>query len=215
MGSHPCLSEKNAARTNSNIPYPDLLKKVETIKTDKVIITIEDKPLLDYRGLNLNREKLFELCYKELSKLIELNISDNNLIDISPLKGLKAPKLAKLDVSENQIENIPGNISPSKEYDFPQLKELNLSKNILSNVYELKAIKAPKLETMNISYNKYNDNILTLNIDIFKFTFDFPELKTLDNEYDYTKINVPTPKSINEINNEIIEDQINDLFVTN
>ena len=187
-----------------------LLKNVETIKTDKVIARIEDIPIL-YLEKFLSNEKFLELCTQEFSKLEELNISHNKLIDISPLKDLKASKLKKIDLSHNKIENITGKKNPLEAYNFPQLEEINLSHNNLSNVFELKAIKATKLKIMNISYNKYKDNNLIQNFDIFKFTFDFPELEKLEkleNKYDFTT-KKETLKSVTEINNEIIQNQIN------
>jgi len=204
MGSG-CSSESNA-RTNTFF----LLKNVETIKTDKVIAKIEDKPELFLKGY-LKQEKLLELCSQKFSKLKELNISNNKLIDISPLKDLKAPNLKILNLSHNKIENITGKTESLEVYNFPQLEEIDLSYNILTNVFELKAIKALKLKIMNISYNEYEENNLTQNIDIFKFTFDFPELEKLYNEYDFNKKKGSSPKSITEINNEIIENQINNL----
>ena len=187
--------------SNANTNTYHLLKKAETINFDKIIIKIVDKPRLSFGGY-LTLKNLEELCFKEFSELKELNISNNKLIDISPLKEIKAPKLEKIDLSHNEIKNLTGKTNPFKDYNFPQLKELNLSHNILTNVFELKAIKAPKLKLMNISNNHYNANNLTQNFDIFKFTFDFPELEQLDNELR------SSPKSITEINNEIIKNQI-------
>ena len=199
-----CLSN---ARTNTYY-----LKDVKTIKDDKIIIKIVDNPILSLGG-KLTPEKFNELCLKEFSKLKELNISNNKLIDISPLKELKAPKLEKIDLSHNEIENLTGKTNPFKDYNFPQLKELNLSYNYLKNVFELKAIKVPKLNIMNISNNQYNANNLTQNFDIFKFTFDFPELEKLENELDFIKKIGISPKSITDINNEIIKNQIDNLLV--
>ena len=175
-----------------------------------IILTIRDIPILSLPGI-CRQEDFFELCNKKFIKLKELNLSNNDLIDISPLKDLKAPKLKKIDLSHNQIRIISDNKNSSKYYDFPQLEELNLSYNNLTNIYELKALKTPNLKTIDISFNHFNDINLAQNIDIFKFNFDFPKLENFNNLLYTEKYAIIGNRNEynNKINNKIIEDQIN------
>jgi len=170
------------------------------------IPTIRDIPRLSLQGI-FRQEDFSELCNIQFKKLKELNLSNNDLIDISPLKDLKAPKLKKIDLSHNQIRIISDNNNSSKYYDFPQLEELNLSYNNLTNIYELKALKAPNLKIIDISFNHFNDINLAQNIDIFKFNFDFPKLENFNNLLYTEKYAIIGNR--NEYNNKIIEDQIN------
>ena len=177
--------------------------------SEKITITIADKPILLLGGI-LRQEDLFELCNNNFKKLEELNLSKNDLIDISPLKELKAPKLKKLDLSNNKIENLTGTTNSLKEYNFPQLEELNLSYNNLTNIYELKAFIAPNLKILDISFNQFDNINLAQNIDIFKFNFNFPKLEQLNNLL-YAQKYANGTACNNEINNDKIKGQIDNL----
>ena len=54
-------------------------------ESEKITITIADKQKLSLEGI-LRQEDLFELCNNNFRKLEELNLSKNDLIDISPQK---------------------------------------------------------------------------------------------------------------------------------
>ena len=178
-------------------------------ESEKISIDIKDKPTLSLEGI-FRQEDFLELCNKEFTKLKWLILSKNDLIDISPLKDLKAPNLRKIDLSNNQIKNITDNNNSSKYYNFPQLEELDLSYNMLTNIYDLKAFNTPKLKIIDISFNNFNDNNLTQNIDIFKYNFNFPILSKFNNlQY---SINKKVSNSI--INDKIIESQINNAIVS-
>ena len=175
-------------------------------ESEKITITIADKQKLSLEGI-LRQEDLFELCNNNFRKLEELNLSNNDLIDISPLKVLKAPHLKKIDLSHNKIENVTGTTDPFKDYNFPQLEELNLSYNNLTNIYELKAFIAPNLKIIDISFNQFDDINLAQNIDFFKFNFNFSKLEQFNNLF-YTKKYIDGHGCNIEINNIKIQDQI-------
>ena len=178
-------------------------------ESEKITITIADKPNLSLDGI-LRQEDLFELCNNNFRKLEELNLSKNDLIDISPLKELNAPQLKKIDLSHNKIENVAGTTNPFKDYNFPQLEELNLSYNNLTNIYELQAFIAPNLKILDISFNQFDDINLAYDTDIFKFNFNFPKLEQLNNLF-YTKKYADRIICDKEINNKKIKGQINNL----
>ena len=175
-------------------------------ESEKITITIADKQKLSLEGI-LRQEDLFELCNNNFRKLEELNLSNNDLIDISLLKVLKAPHLKKIDLSHNKIENVTGTTDPFKDYNFPQLEELNLSYNNLTNIYELKAFIAPNLKIIDISFNQFDDINLAQNIDFFKFNFNFSKLEQFNNLF-YTKKYIDGHGCNIEINNIKIQDQI-------
>jgi Leucine-rich repeat (LRR) protein len=181
-------------------------------ESEKITVIIKDIPKLSLRGI-LRQEDLSELCNKKFKKLKELNLSKNDLIDISFLKELNAPKLKKIDLSFNQIKNIIDDKNFSKYYNFPQLEELNLSNNNLIDIYEFKAFKAPNLKILDISFNHFNNINLAQNIEVFKFNFDFPKLEQFNNSF-CTEKNIERTGFNKEINNKIIENQINNPIVS-
>ena len=89
-----------------------------------------------------------------------MNLSNNNLSDITELKNLVAPKLRILDLSNNNIENI----DVFKELNFP-LEELYLNGNKIEQIgifVETKILQNLKiLRLSNIVDNESNKDILS------------------------------------------------------
>jgi Leucine-rich repeat (LRR) protein len=75
-----------------------------------------------------------------------LDLQNNNIVDITILAQFQG--LIKLNVSKNKIKNIA--IFSSDE-NFPNLRWLDVSNNKYN---ELVGFKSPKLEVLDIGYNK-------------------------------------------------------------
>ena len=148
---------------------------------------------LDLKG-KLNTLENFKIfCNNKFPNLENLNLSSNNLTDISELKKLKAPKLKILDLSDNSIQNI----DIFKELDFP-LEELYLEGNGINNIEIF--INAPILKNLkklrlsvDLDDTPINNNILS---DIKKSGIDFKCV------------------TIDQANDKIIGDQLKDVIST-
>jgi len=179
-----------------NSHYEDLTITIEDIKEDKIIISLV--------GI-LRQEEIFKLCNKKFKKLKQLNLSQNDLTNISELKDLKAPKLQILDLSHNLITIITDGNNSSKYYDFPQLEELNLSNNKLININGLKSFKTPKLKKIDLSHNLIT--IITDNNNSPKY-YDFPQLEEL-NLSNNSLMNICELKSFKAPNLKILDISFN------
>ena len=148
---------------------------------------------LDLKG-KLNTLENFKIfCNNKFPNLENLNLSSNNLTDISELKKLEAPKLKILDLRDNSIQNI----DIFKELDFP-LEELYLEGNGINNIEIF--INAPILKNLkklrlsvDLDDTPINNNILS---DIKKSGIDFKCV------------------TIDQTNDKIIGDQLKDVIST-
>ena len=89
----------------------------------------------------------------EAKHVLFIDLQNNNIVDISILQQFVA--LTKLNLAKNKIKSIS---IFSNEENFPGLKWLDISNNKYT---ELVGIKVPKLEYLDISYNrleKLNDS---------------------------------------------------------
>ena len=147
--------------TNTNNPYnqqPLKIIQANEVNVDTVNIIKSDenneKKQIDLTSKLTNEEDLKQLLKKKYPNLEYLNLSRNNLTDLSFLKDLKAPKLKKLDLSFNKIERL----DVFMELNFP-LEELYIQENDLH--YYTALIEAPilqKLKKLKFSVNSNNNN---------------------------------------------------------
>lgn len=82
----------------------------------------------------------------EAKHVLFLDLSNNNVVDINILKDFFA--LTKLNLAKNKIKSVS---LFTNDENFPNLKWLDISNNKYT---ELVGIKAPKLEYLDISYNR-------------------------------------------------------------
>ena len=153
--------------------------KIVKIKTiNYKIISILDIPA-DIVDLNLSGRltkisDFYSFCNMTFLYLENLNLSNNNLLDISELKKLKAPKLKILDLSYNNINNL----DIFKELDFP-LEELYLKGNQINEIeiFE-KADILKNLKKLRFSIKDYESNKRILQL-----------IKESINDFEYDTIN--------------------------
>ena len=145
-----CSSDKNAL--TKSIKYSSKSSNSKT-HNDKSIISFDINAVSLDLSNNLNIYNNFiRFCEKNsFPKLTYLNLSNNNLEDLSDLRALIAPKLEQLDLSYNKLQNI----DILKELNFA-LKNINLEGN-----YSL-SIKAddPFFENINLGIDKDNSAII-------------------------------------------------------
>ena len=91
----------------------------------------------------------------ELINLIELDLKHNNIKNIKVLKKCNFPKLEKLYLDTNKIDDT--NIKYISEFRFPELKDLSLKLNYFSNFEFFKSMQTfGKLAKLNIGSNKFS-----------------------------------------------------------
>ena len=144
-----CTTNKNAL-TNSTNNIPDNDKTVFNFDKNEVEIDLSNNPT-EYKNF-------IKFCADNTFPNLEyLNLSNNNITDLSELRVLKAPQLKKLDLSNNKLNNInilmelkypleeldlEGNDIDSSEFDHPFFKKFKnneiIRKQMMSAVSTLK-----------------------------------------------------------------------------
>ena len=107
-----------------------------------------DRESLQFLNLMLANKRIEALnnSILEAKHVQVLDLQNNNIVDVGLVQQLTG--LVKLNMGRNKIKNIG---MFSNEENFPSLKWLDISNNKYT---ELVAIKAVKLEYLDISYNK-------------------------------------------------------------
>ena len=155
------IDSKSFFRKNLDKPNNDnrkefikkLLNKIE--KLEKKVIKFVNVKL----NMNITKD---EIKIDLNNKNIGMNLSHNNISDIEYLKGFQAPKLKKLDLSFNKINNI----SPLKELSKAnnKIEIINLNNNLIENVEIIKSNIFPFIKEINLD----NNNLIQKDIDEIK-----------------------------------------------
>ena len=118
-------------------------------------LTSEDN-ILDISKRNLGNEGLqllIELPLNLNNNVIELNLSENSISDISSLIKMNFNNLKKLNLSKNRISNI----IPFEKMNLIELEELDLSNNKLKDINSLSKINLVNLTDLNLGNNQINN----------------------------------------------------------
>ncbi|MBN3277589.1 FMOD protein, partial [Polyodon spathula] len=127
------------------------------------------RSLSDLRLSNNKINKIQPNTFEELENLTSLLLNNNQIPDIgTALKGLKS--LSLLDLSNNKLKNLPGNL-PGR------LHQLYLEFNKINNIPDDYFRKFPKLQYLRLSNNKLTDEGIPSN------TFNITSLIELDLSY--------------------------------
>ena len=125
------------------------------------IKSLQDEFELDFNGeeikVYLRNRKLFDKGFKLISdiqfkRLIDLNLSDNKIENISPLDNMNLPHLKYIDFSENKIKDI----KPLAELNCKKLKEICLQYNNIDDFSPFLKSEFPYLERLRIENNNFN-----------------------------------------------------------
>ena len=108
---------------------------------------------LDLSSKNIGNEGLEYLSKIEFKKLKNLDLSNNNISNISALKSIKFKNLEILDLSNNKISDI----DVLEKVSFKGLKELNLNNNKITNINILEKVNFKELKILNLHKNNISD----------------------------------------------------------
>ena len=125
---------------------------------------------------NLKNIGLLVLSKIKFKELIVLNLDNNNISNLSPLKDCNFPKLKKLSLGSDDKTSLVykiKDISPLVNCNFPDLFILNLRNNLINDISYLLFMNFPNLIILDLSYNKIQS------IHAFS-SVNFPKLETLD-----------------------------------
>ena len=148
---------------------------------------------------NIGEEGFIQFCSLNLIEITFLNLSNNNIENITALQNFKAPKLEKLDLSYNSIINI--DILENLKYP---LKELDLRYNAINDITIFKNDNVlPKLTKLFLNNNyfdsedKENENIMIHLNERMKKNIENSCLEYKNNDSDYQSA-LTSIKTIND-----------------
>jgi surface protein len=149
--------EKISENSNLFIKFQNLEKKLLAILNLKLEVKLSDKEIkLDLNNKNIGNIEFGLLRGINFKNLEELDLSHNNISDITLLKDFNLNKLKKIDLSPNNIEQI-------EDIKFKNLEKIDLSFNNIS-----------KLSKIDLSLNKIID------LNEVKFLEKFKKIDILD-----------------------------------
>ena len=147
------------------------------ISNNNILQLDKNANVLDLKNKLKNKSEFSYICNKQFPNLENLNLSNNNLSDISELKKLLVPNLKILDLSGNQIEDL----EVFRELNF-KLEELYLKGNSIKNLkifLEANSLQnLRKLRIDNIDYESNKDILLKMKERISDF-----DTKLIQNDY--------------------------------
>ena len=116
---------------------------------------------LDFSGeetkVSLRNRNLFDKGFKLISliqfkRLIDLDVSENNIQNIEALNNMNLPHLKYFNLSNNKIKDI----NPLAELNSKNLKEICLQNNIIEDFSAFLNSVFPSLERLRIENNNFN-----------------------------------------------------------
>ena len=187
MGNCECSKGIN---TISSVSTDDSgLHRIKTNNNINKLLTMketENNYEINLKGsLKTKYSSLEEFCNNEFSELENLNLSSNDISDISPLKNLKSPKLRILDLSDNNIKNL----------DIFRELQFNL---------EALYIKGNQIEDLSI----FKEETILNNLQKLSFTFYENDCNKEILAIIKNNINDVDIQTTNEANDEIIKRQM-------
>ena len=193
------IKELKEENKNLKIGIADNQEEIEKInkklfensmKIQKMTITMFNRKyranIGHYQIKNINLEGCYignigfkDLCNFDFYNLETLNLSTNNLSDITFLENAKFSKLNELVLFFNKIKEI----NVLEKVDFTYLTKLGLSDNYICDIKVLKNVNFPFLEKLALSNNRIKDIPFFANflINIYFFCYEIYFKKNIHN----------------------------------
>lgn len=179
---------------NCNIQSLTFLNSVPLLNLQE--INFKNNKIRYFVDLNLAKLEIFDLSYNNLCKNMIWEQNRNKIIKVN------LPKLTKLNLSNNEIEDI----NLLSQFNLESLKELNLNDNEIENINALNNMSCGKLKKLFLSNNKIN-NLNVLNE--LSFCNNIENINLMNNEIINLNIlrnvSLPKLKILNILNNDITD----------
>ncbi|MCK8635689.1 MucBP domain-containing protein [Apilactobacillus kunkeei] len=169
-------SDKVLSLDNFNI---DILPNIKSINIKNVDMTsLQDlRPFVQWDNLSsvsLSNDKISSEQLNTLGKwsaedLTNLDLSNNNISNLSFLKNISIPNIQSIDVNHNQIADF----TPVVSQDWTKLTDLNVGFNNIEDISPIATVNWPSLQNLNVESNKISD------ISVIS-TANWPNLQSLD-----------------------------------
>ena len=172
-------------------------KPIEELEKSKISIKRKETSLhLQNREIDL---KIFKLITEiKFYQLKEINLSGNNLKDITPLYKMSLPFLEYLNMSHNNIEEI----GPIAKLNSKKLKEIFLHYNKIKNLEAFLDSNFRKLEILRVEENENIQNSKDFEEIKKKYNINY-QLKTFEDIKRDCKIEIETnEKEIIDLNDQ-------------
>ena len=157
-----------------------IIKPLKMIKIRILRELIESKistnEIIQIKIIRQNFYNINHLCKLKFPELKILNLTENNIDDISPLQNLISPNLESLILIKNRINDT--NIKFIKNFKFKKLNSLSFFNNYLTDYQVFDEVTIfPNLQLLYLGANRFNENIE--HIDIKEKKYNFSNLETL------------------------------------
>ena len=111
-----------------------------------------DEIKINLNNRNVGNIELNLMCQVGFENLKEINLSNNNISDIAPIKNLTTTQLQKVDLSSNKIQNI--NVLETVLENNKDIESIKLNNNLIKDITILKKKKLSVLKEINLDNNR-------------------------------------------------------------
>jgi len=150
------LSDLNLSHNNiKNVPHSDVLVNIKgldlsynPLTSDDTNVILNEQKMLRY--LNLAGTNIKEIPVIKAMFLLQLNISDNNIMKLKEESFRNVTNLRSLDISENRLKNLTSDLA-SVWPKLPYLRYLDVSGNSFSQVVSGDLSHLPQLRVLRMT----------------------------------------------------------------
>ena len=146
----PGKKEERENRSRSTYTYDEIISDIYATYSKMIDI---DCSSLNLSGSNFSEIHLTKLFSIEFSFLLDLNLSENKLINCNFFKNSIINTLSELNLSKNKIKEI----NNLKNVTFPNLTTLYLGNNEIEDISVFKDVNFNNLALLGLSNNKIKD----------------------------------------------------------
>jgi hypothetical protein len=126
------------------------LPSLETLELVSNCLSTISLPSMDLKELILSRNKISSITLDTMPFLETLDLSDNHLVDLDDTMFLRLPSLQQLNLSYNRIKSIPLTHEEAISMEF--IMHVDLSNNEMENIPR-NIFMCPKLTELNLTSN--------------------------------------------------------------
>lgn len=171
---------------NNNKKKMEIYYKINRLKELKNIIKTDYDKINQIESINIQAQNFYDLNilktnepFISYNKLLNLDLRQNNISDISSLISINFPELKNLNLSTNRIGNESIDNIFELNKNCPKLEILDLSNNAFTEYKLFECCQTfSSLKTLNLGKNLLNTDFKMIQNEIIKY--DFSNLNELD-----------------------------------